>query len=153
MKAKRMKIKEKPRKSANRKRIFLITIIILVIIAIGVFAYQKIEENYEEEKLQESIENGEKVLPDTEMENLKMQDIKITVNDDVSKLNAKLKNISDEEFKAKNIYIVMIKDNDEELVRFNYQLEDIESQKEIEIKLISTTNLNEAVKVNLEEIK
>lgn len=152
MKAKRMKIKEKPRKSANRKRIFLITIIILVIIAIGVFTYQKIEDHYEEEKMQESIENGEKVLPDSELGSLKMQNIKITVNDDISKLNAKIENMSDEDFTAKNIYIVLIKENNEELVRFNYQLEDIAKKNAVEVKLLSTTNLNEAVKVNLEEI-
>ena len=85
MKAKRMKIEEKPKKMANRKKIFIILVAILVIIAVGIFAYQKIEDNYEEEKLQESIENGEKVLPDSELGSLKMQNIKITVNDDISK--------------------------------------------------------------------
>ena len=81
-----------------------------------------------------------------------MQNIKITVYDDFSKLNANIENMSDEDFTAKNIYIVLIKENDEELVRFNYQLEDIEKQNAVEVKLLSTTNLNEAVKVNLEEI-
>lgn len=152
MKAKRMKIEEKPKKMANRKKIFIILVAILVIIAVGIFAYQKIENNYEEEKLQESIENGEKVLPDSELGSLKMQNIKITVNNDISKLNAKIENMSDEDFFAKNIYIILIKENGEELVRFNYQLEDIVKQKAIEVKLLSTTNLNEAVKVNLEEI-
>ena len=152
MKAKRMKIEDKPKKMANRKKIFIILVAILDIIAVGIFAYQKIENNYEEEKLQESIENGEKVLPDSELGSLKMQNIKITVNNDISKLNAKIENMSDEDFFAKNIYIILIKENGEELVRFNYQLEDIVKQKAIEVKLLSTTNLNEAVKVNLEEI-
>ena len=108
MNAKRMQEHKnyKKTKEPNKKKIFVVIIILIGIIFSGVVISKKIDTNTHNQR--ERVDNNEenifeKSFEEKEFGDLKMKEIKINVTEGVSTFNAILENSSNKKFKGKDI--------------------------------------------------
>lgn len=110
--------------SNNKKKYIVILLILVVIIAVVVFALllKKTQNNLEQEKsysttLEDATRenNSEKIKETKEIDGLQISNMSITESDNLSKLNANITNITEEEFSESILDIKLIDDNGNEL--------------------------------------
>lgn len=146
---------KKDKNVSNKIKILIVFLLILMFVIVGVFLMfldksnvndldQK--EKYEEKQEVDSI----KILEEKIFEEMKIKDITLEVDKYASYFKCNIENITDKIFEQKDIFIVFVKEDNSELARFKYHLEEISLNEKQKISIITTTNLESAYNFYIE---
>lgn len=138
----------KEKTEISKKKVFVVVIILLIIAGIGVmtFKMQSDENNNSEE---ERKEVSEKLLQDKEFEGRPVKNISLDIKENASYLKCDVEN-NGEKIDKQSIYIVFVKEDNSEIAKFSYMLDEIPANETGKISLATTTNLIDAYDFYLE---
>lgn len=131
----------------SKKKVFIVILALLIIAGIGVavFKIQSSGNNNEEE----IKEVSEQLLQDKEFEGRLVKNISLDIKENASHLKCDVEN-NGEKIDKQSIYIVFVKEDNSEIARFSYMLDEIPANETGKISLATTTNLIDSYDFYLE---
>ncbi len=132
----------------SKKKVFIVILVLLIIAGIGVaiFKIQSSGGNKNEEEIKEV---SEQLLQDKEFEGRPVKNISLDIKENASYLKCDVEN-NGEKIDKQSIYIVFVKEDNTEIARFSYMLDEIPKNETGKISLATTTNLIDSYDFYLE---
>ena len=98
------------------------------------------------------VSTGSQIKGTKEYNGLQITDVKIQINGNNSQFSATVKNTSDKKFNQKNVVIICLDKEKNELIRTGYTLLDIKPNEELKIEFAVETNLNNVSEYKIEDM-
>ena len=131
----------------SKKKVFIVIIILLIIVGIGLIIL-KMQSNKTVNE-EERKEVSEQLLQDKEFEGKPVKNISLDIKENASYLKCDIEN-NGEQIEKQSIYIVFVKEDNSEMARFSYMLDEIPANGTSKITLATTTNLIDSYDFYLE---
>lgn len=131
----------------SKKKVFIVVILLLIIAGIGVIIF-KMQSNKTINE-EERKEVSEQLLQDKEFEGRPVKNISLDIKENASYLKCDIEN-NGEQIEKQSIYIVFVKEDNSEIAKFSYMLDEIPANETGKISLATTTNLIDAYDFYLE---
>ena len=131
----------------SKKKVFIVIIILLIIVGIGLIIL-KMQSNKTVNE-EERKEVSEQLLQDKEFEGRPVKNISLDIKENASYLKCDIEN-NEELIEKQSIYIVFVKEDNSEMARFSYMLDEIPANETSKITLATTTNLIDSYDFYLE---
>ena len=129
-------------KKGNKK--FIIFFFILIVIIAGGIYYFNNKPGLEKKEIatvQESNTISDELLNEKEFNGLKIKNISLDNQESASYFKCILENTSEAKYIGEDVYFVFIKNDNSELARFKYHIDDIEKDDNKKISITTTNKL------------
>lgn len=136
---------KKSKKKTNKKKTILVLLVVLIIAGLG-FYFSKNTINLEAKEQRESKkeEVSEKLLEEKQYKDMKIKDITLNIEESASYFKCNMENTTDKKFNQEEVFVVFVKEDNSELARFKYHIDEIEAKSEEKISVTTTTSLEGA---------
>lgn len=134
---------KKSKKKTNKKKIVLVILVVLMIVGLGLY-FSKNSINLGKRQNETKKEVSEKLLEEKQYKDMKIKDISLRIDESASYFRCNIENTTDKKFDQEEVFVVFVKEDNSELARFKYQIEEIEPKTEEKISITTTTNLIDA---------
>lgn len=142
---------KKSKKKTNKKKIVWVILVVLMIVGLG-FYFSKNSINLEKRQNETKKEVSEKLLEEKQYKDMKIKDISLRIDESASYFKCNMENTTDKKFDQEEVLVVFVKEDNSELARFKYHIEDIESKTEEKISITTTTSLIDAYNFYIETV-
>lgn len=148
------RFKSEKRKLYKKKMIIILLILIVIIgIVSASYFYRDYMNSNPKETEEEKVEiMSNKFLEEKMYKEMKIKDIKLTVDKVASYFKCKIENETDNKFQQEEVFVIFVNEDNSELARFKYQITPIEANTEEEISIVTTNRLTDAYDFYIEEV-
>ena len=142
---------KKSKKKTNKKKIVLVILVALMIVGLGLY-FSKNSINLEKRQNETKKEVSEKLLEEKQYKDMKIKDISLRIDESASYFKCNMENTTDKKFDQEEVLVVFVKEDNSELARFKYHIEDIDPKTEEKISITTTTSLIDAYNFYIETV-
>lgn len=140
-------VENKKKTEISRKKIIIAFIILIIIVGIGIIIIKNQNNAINTQKQEKQI--SQQILQDKEFEGRPVKNISLEIQENASYLKCDIEN-NGEQIEKQSIYIVFVKEDNSEIAKFSYMLDEIPANEIGRVKLATTTNLIDAYDFYLE---
>ena len=140
-------VENKKKTEISRKKIIIAFIILIIIVGIGIIIIKNQNNAINTQKQEKQI--SQQILQDKEFEGRPVKNISLEILENASYLKCDIEN-NGEQIEKQSIYIVFVKEDNSEIAKFSYMLDEIPANEIGRVKLATTTNLIDAYDFYLE---
>lgn len=140
-------VENKKKTGISRNKIIIVFIILIIIVGIGIIIIKNQNNAINTQKQEKQI--SQQILQDKEFEGRPVKNISLDIQENASYLKCDIEN-NGEQIEKQSIYIVFVKEDNSEIAKFSYMLDEIPANEIGRVKLATTTNLIDAYDFYLE---